>query len=1169
MVDLERSGPPVTCGTRPAALVLGATPAEIVIVMDTSASMGEPSGGPDGETKLELASRVATEIARAAVARRHRVGLVRFRQIEQTVQSGQGLRTVHVEDEEQCRIGADLIVPVGADGAEIARWVDGVEAADNPELVALGDSPLYAATRIALRYVRSRRLADPRTSCVNAFVVVLTDGRDTCAAGADLQNVLGELRAQSVDEDIRGLVLAFDPEGEAAVLLSRLGHEVDSEARAFAPDEADELVSLVAAVEGRLAPEACVASGVAPEEVGLPPAGSGSAPPGGIPPPGADPGSTGEDDGGCSTAGGTRGGAGALVLLALLAVWALERRRHHRSIVSAGLLSVAALPGAPLAACGDDGAGTVADAGEPIADAAPPEDDAAPPTPLPDPSASAEEELERLSRVVALARTVRRDHLAPTLVPDRVFDGLEGDPVEACLGLTRSFGYEPYAGAQRGIQGCIATRRCNALDAALVLEACLDHHGVAGEIRYCRPSSALRPMLAARSGVAAVQPDLAAAEAALRAGLEEILDGPEGGSPGTVELIDELLPDLATIADHDLTSAVDADVELLRPLIDAGDGAPITSADSSARWADSRADIGHRRHYYVALDDDRELDPVLDGSPLPDDCDLDAPVALGDTTAPLTTVRMQVLVGYADATTASLTFVPLAPAGEISWNTHERWGEPATVAIVDAASRTVPDGTPPPATADCLRPILRVGSQTVVGDAFFLQAETVSTCPETPSVEAPAGRHLASVVVRTEVTANGETSSLDRVLVDRYGYARREDGAHASGPMFSIETARSLVPMRIDLTAASGIPGPHHMLDAHLGDVIAREGDLAREMRRELAEPGEPSAEGEEPEPLPKPYVWTTLSAIARHLPRYVSAGAYLLGERPWRIGVVRRRGFAPVAGGLVVAPLTILDIHEMPLVDVDHAALDDAARAEARLQANVALGALATEAERLAMISYDGSREVVHAGEMLRDPSTGPWAPYGTGEHGSGLFARAVTVAHRDRMLNDEVMLVTRGPVSFGGVDLVAWWRVHYRTGMPLGEIRYDGTFYGGVAMLAPPLLPTVVGAIGEYNACLWSASILAFQDGRSVPDVQCCFEAATSDLVFDMVLDHGAEVLSRLTDPEGGIERPAGGFVSLLSAARLLKRLNSARDRLEDLDDVTRFYDSFGRESACLSGG
>ncbi|MCC7539687.1 MAG: VWA domain-containing protein [Deltaproteobacteria bacterium] len=1150
------------------SFVARAAPAEIVIVLDTSASMAEPSGGPDGETKLDVAARVASRVAAAAAEARHRVGLVRFRQIEETVMSGEGPRVVHVEDEMQCRLVADLLVPVAAEGAtELSRWTDRVETADNPEVVALGDSPLYGAVRVALRYLRARRQADPATSCVNAFVVVITDGRDTCASGADLENVLGELRAQSVEEDIRGLVLAFDPDGDAATLIARLGHEADAEVRAFAPDEADDLVDVVASIEGRLAPEACVVSGVAPELVGLPP-GTGIAPPPTPPPPPTPDPADDDDDGGCAAAPGSARDPGVFFVLVCGLAAGLAARRRRRALTRPTKGRLGARAGAALAltvtllGCGDDDGATAMDAG-PLADVGAPDAGDFDVEPLVDPSATAEAELARLAGAVEVARRVRRDHLAPLLDPEQVFDGLEGDPETACATLTRSFGYEPYVGTQQGVRGCLATRRCNTLDAARVLLACLEHHGVSGEIRSCRPSAALRPMLAAESAVAAEQPDLTAAHAALREGMEELL----ADTPDVLELIDEVTPDMTTVVDHDVTSAVDDVVERLLPLIMRGDGSAIVTSGASALHATGRADVGHRTHHYVALADATEIDPVLADSPLPDACDIDAPVDLEMERA---TLRMQLLVGYADVTPMELTFGAPVLAGEITWNADERWGETSVAAIVDVATRTLPAGTPPPAASSCLRAVLAVGDRTVVGDPFFLQAELADDCGAgAPLVEAMPGRQLASVTLRTEVTVGGETSTLDRVLVDRYGYALREDGAHASGPMFSNETARSLVPMRVDLLASSGLPGPHQRLDLVLEDLVVREADLARAMRAELAEPGAPVEDA--PEPLLEPYAWSTVAAFTRHVGSYVPAGSYLLAERPWRIGVVRRRAFVPVEGGLVVAPVRILDIHEMPQTVVDPGARGDSAREAARLEANVALGALVTEAERFAMISFERTRDVVHAGEMFRDDATGPWAPYGSDGHEPTLFPISVRTAHRNRMLNGETLITTAGPASFGGSEYIAWWRVDDRTGNVLGEVRFDGTFYGAAVVIAPPLAPTVVGAILDFNACLWGAAILSLQDGRSVPDVACCQALALDDLAYEMMLDFGGEVFGRLVgdDEPGGRPDLPTGYMNVLTVARLAKRLNEVRTRLEELMDARAFYDSFGMQAACLMGG
>jgi streptogramin lyase len=392
----------------------------------------------------------------------------------------------------------------------------------------------------------------------------------------------------------------------------------------------------------------------------------------------------------------------------------------------------------------------------------------------------------------------------------------------------------------------------------------------------------------------------------------------------------------------------------------------------------------------------------------------------------------------------------------------------------------------------CVKALIGGPGDVEAGLGFFLSSATGEGC--TDAVEAIPGRHLARIVLRTETTTGREgqqvTNTLDRNLIDRYGYAFRESGAFSTGPTFSDARGLELVPMRVDLAVGSGLPGPHKLMDAFLADLVDRQDELLYAL---LARYGEASAEAP-PTPGLQPMHLAVLGALTRYLPERLGEGRYLLQERPWRMGIVRRRGFVPSPqGGLEVGLQTIFDIHDLDIYVIDEMAPDDEGRAADRLRANMAVGVIATEGERLATMGFERTLDVVATGPIFRDEASGAWDVIGTGGHALSLYPLAVQQAARNRQLAEEELIATPGPVDHQGLSVVAWWRVDKRTGSALGEVRLDGTFYGGV---------TGVKFLANLDACLWAASIASLQNGRIKPDLACCFENALRSLIKDLVV-------------------------------------------------------------------
>jgi len=326
-----------------------AVPADFLILIDSSGSMSKTQGS---ETRLDAAKTLATSLIKA-LRTKHRVGLARFAQLEQVVTGGEGKRVVYAEDEKQCEHASNLLAPVEPAGADQAlRWLDGVEALGNPELVAVGDSPLVRAVTVAVEYLRGKRKGDPLRHCVNAYLIVITDGEDTCAGGDELRWQLSQLAAAAQKEDIHALVLSYTPDAAAAKAVAAIGQSAG--VKPFGSGDSAKLLAAVQAIQGHLAPEACIASGVKPAQIGLGPDTTGGD--------GVKPCAAQGDDGGCGCVVAARpgpDGVAALLLLLGLALLAplgratVRSRRRRRLLLV--LVALAALAVLALAGCGDDG----------------------------------------------------------------------------------------------------------------------------------------------------------------------------------------------------------------------------------------------------------------------------------------------------------------------------------------------------------------------------------------------------------------------------------------------------------------------------------------------------------------------------------------------------------------------------------------------------------------------------------------------------------------------------------------------------------------------------------------------------------------------------------------------------------------------------------------------
>jgi len=170
-------------------------------------------------------------------------------------------RRINYDGASSCRDGGEVLVPV-AEGnkGQILAWIDGQENfPSNKELRGDGATPLGTSLAAAKDYYEDQDLPNAAEPwCYRNFVLVLTDGEDTC--NGNPVSSAERLRSTSYDGteyDINTFVVGFGAQLEGSPTLDRMaragGTAVDDQGRIDLDNGhaffADDPVSLAAALE--------------------------------------------------------------------------------------------------------------------------------------------------------------------------------------------------------------------------------------------------------------------------------------------------------------------------------------------------------------------------------------------------------------------------------------------------------------------------------------------------------------------------------------------------------------------------------------------------------------------------------------------------------------------------------------------------------------------------------------------------------------------------------------------------------------------------------------------------------------------------------------------------------------------------------------------------------
>lgn len=176
------TGPPSSLGDPSDAAAVaqdaGCAPPDLLVVLDRSASMAKPIGkGPDGgalPTKMTLATRAITKLTAPPFDATVRFGLEVFPDVAGA-----------------CASGTILVPPATDQGAAIGKALTG-------GLELLTGTPLGGPLEVARAH-----LAKTREASRKQFVLLVTDGGETCASAAALP-VVQRLAAEGVQTFVVG-----------------------------------------------------------------------------------------------------------------------------------------------------------------------------------------------------------------------------------------------------------------------------------------------------------------------------------------------------------------------------------------------------------------------------------------------------------------------------------------------------------------------------------------------------------------------------------------------------------------------------------------------------------------------------------------------------------------------------------------------------------------------------------------------------------------------------------------------------------------------------------------------------------------------------------------------------------------------------------------------------
>jgi MYXO-CTERM domain-containing protein len=202
----------------------------LLVVFDTSGSMtedpqgnaqncdgsaGSPCNGAGASSKMYAAKSAVSQVV-TQNSSKIAFGLMRYFQDEGAginASLAYGGKVINYDGQNNCAVGGQVLVPVGDNSfTSILGWMDNAESWPNDkELRADGATPLAGSLSAALDHFKTVLIpGDLSRSCRGKFVLVITDGEETC--GGNPTEAASALRAVNVggtNYDVKTFVVGF------------------------------------------------------------------------------------------------------------------------------------------------------------------------------------------------------------------------------------------------------------------------------------------------------------------------------------------------------------------------------------------------------------------------------------------------------------------------------------------------------------------------------------------------------------------------------------------------------------------------------------------------------------------------------------------------------------------------------------------------------------------------------------------------------------------------------------------------------------------------------------------------------------------------------------------------------------------------------------------------
>ncbi|MCA9557751.1 MAG: hypothetical protein KC583_04210, partial [Myxococcales bacterium] len=180
---------------------------------------------------------------------------------------GVGEGAINYDGGVACDFGGEVLVPVGDQtNNAIFEWIDGEETfpygpGGNREIRGDGPTPIALSLLTAGQdFLQNVWPFDDRLSCRNYYVLLLTDGEETCNLPGDAVDIAGQLNDLDFNgqpKPIRTFVIGFGEDTQGSPVLNAIAAAGGTEQAFFADDEESLQLALAEIIQRAIPQETC------------------------------------------------------------------------------------------------------------------------------------------------------------------------------------------------------------------------------------------------------------------------------------------------------------------------------------------------------------------------------------------------------------------------------------------------------------------------------------------------------------------------------------------------------------------------------------------------------------------------------------------------------------------------------------------------------------------------------------------------------------------------------------------------------------------------------------------------------------------------------------------------------------------------------------------------